>query len=57
MSENNNVPRYTVQLVMTRDLAIELLTKEDYKLKDLRQLNLEELIKVGSQANVWSLPE
>ena len=57
MSENNNVPRYTVQLVMTRDLAIELLTKEDYKLEDLRGLNLEELIKVGSQGNVWSLPE
>lgn len=57
MSENSNVPRYTVQLVMTRDLAIELLTKENYKLEDLRQLNLEELIKVGSQANVWSLPE
>jgi hypothetical protein len=57
MFETNNVPRYTVQLVMTRDLAIELLIKEDYKVEDLRGLNLEELIKVGCKAEAWSLPE
>jgi hypothetical protein len=57
MFDKNNVPRYSVQLVMTRDLAIELLAKEEYRTVELHQLNLEELIKIGCEAGVWSLPE